>query len=87
VPNLGEVSGKQSQIRSKDAAADGAEPLRNAADKTTPPGGTPWLTFFAAWALLSLAPDARACSSRPQAHHAHARAHKPASRPLLFCAC
>ena len=51
--------------------------LCNAVDKPRPPNATPWLTFFAAWTLLSLAPDARAGPTRPHAHDAHTRASPP----------
>jgi len=86
-PNFGEFGGKLRLIFSKDATADGAKLLRNVANETDPLNAVPWLTFFAAWALLPLAPHARACSTRPQAHDARARAHKPADRPLHFCDC
>ena len=84
---LANLAARPNNCRSKDATAGGAESLRNAANESRPPNAAPWLTFLTAWALLPLAPDARACPTRPQAHDAHARAHKPASRPLLFCDC
>jgi len=51
---LAKLAARPNNCRSKDAAADGAEPLRNAANETYSPNAAPWLTYFVTFQALRL---------------------------------